>query len=101
MRSGQDDELVGGSFINRREDGSLLSSDSFKSWAKNFKNDLGIHFKYHNLRHTHASTLAALNVPIPKLMERLGHKKISTTQKYYFGNNEIADAKMKQYINNL
>lgn len=101
MRAGQDDSLVGGSFINRREDGSLLSSDSFKSWAKNFKNDLGIHFKYHNLRHTHASTLAALNVPIPKLMERLGHKKISTTQKYYFGNNEIADAKMKQYINQI
>lgn len=101
MRAGQDEPLTSGSFIHRMEDGTLLSPDSMKSWSRNFKNQLGIHFKYHNLRHTHASTLAALNVPIPKLMERLGHKKISTTQKYYFGANSIADDRTIQALNSI
>lgn len=101
MKVGQDDPLTAGGFINRRPDGTLLSSDSMKSWVKKFKDDLGISFKYHNLRHTHASYLAALNVPIPKLMERLGHKKIETTSKYYLGKNEIADEKLRQSLNML
>lgn len=101
MKVGQDDPLTAGGFINRRPDGTLLSSDSMKSWVKKFKDELGISFKYHNLRHTHASYLAALNVPLPKLMERLGHLKIETTSRYYFGKNEIADERMKQSLNML
>lgn len=101
LKKGQDDPLTGGDFVNRMDDGTLLSPDSFKSWSKKFKEELGIHFKYHNLRHTHASTLAALNVPIPKLMERLGHSKIETTKKYYFGANEIADQKTLEALNSI
>ena len=101
MRAGQDDPLTAGQFINRMPDGTLLSSDSMKSWVKKFKDDLGIAFKYHNLRHTHASYLAALNVPLPKLMERLGHLKIETTSKYYFGKNEIADERMREPLKML
>lgn len=101
MLKGQDESLVGGSFINRGQDGSLFTSDSMKSWATKFNTELGIQFKYHNLRHTHASTLAALNCPIPLLMKRLGHKKITTTQKYYFGQNEIAEEKLISTLNTL
>lgn len=96
MKKGQDDDLVGGDFINRQRNGQILTPDSMKSWGKKIKDELGIHFKYHNLRHTHASFLAATNCPIPKLMERMGHKKIETTSKYYFGKNEIADEKLKE-----
>ena len=94
MKRGQDDDLVGGDFINRQRNGQLLTPDSMKSWGVKIGDELGIHFKYHNLRHTHASFLAAINCPMPKLMHRLGHKKISTTSKYYFGPNEIADQKL-------
>lgn len=98
MKKNQDDDLVGGDFINRQRNGQLLTTDSMKSWATKIEAELGIHFKFHNLRHTHASFLAACNTPIPKLQHRLGHKKISTTSKYYFGNNEIADEKLKEAL---
>lgn len=97
----QDDDLVGGDFINRKDNGELLTTNSMKSWALKFKNELGIEFKYHNLRHTHASFLAAMNCPLAKLKERMGHTKIETTNRYYFGKNEIADERMIQAINQL
>ena len=101
MKKGQDDALQGGDFINRMPDGQLLTTDSMKSWAKRFKNELNIHFSYHSLRHTHASYCAALNMPIVKLCRRMGHKKIETTNKYYFGKNEIADDKAREIINSI
>ncbi len=96
MKKCQDDDLIGGDFINRQKNGQILTPDSVKSWGVKIGTELGIHFKYHNLRHTHASFLAAVNCPIPKLMERLGHKKIETTSRYYLGSNEIADEKLKE-----
>ena len=101
MKKGQDDPLTGGDFINRMDDGQLLTPNSMKSWTRNFKNDLNIEFKYHYLRHTHASTLAALNYPLFKLMDRLGHNKIDTTRKYSLGKNEIADRIALNLINTL
>jgi len=101
MRKGQDDPLIAGNFINRKEDGQLLTTNSMKSWALKFEKELNIHFKYHWLRHTHASILAALNTPSFKLMERLGHKKISTTQRYYIGKNETADELMLKHLKAL
>lgn len=101
LKKGQDDPLTGGDFVNRMDDGTLLSPDSFKSWAKKFKSELNIEFKYHNLRHTHASTMAALNMPLFSLMDRLGHKKVETTRRYYVGANEIADERAKQIINSI
>ena len=88
----------GGDFINRKTDGQLLTTDSMKSWSRKITKELGIHFKYHNLRHTNASFLAACNTPIPKLKHRLGHTKIETTTKYYIGENEIATDKMKEAL---
>lgn len=101
MKKGQDDALQGGDFVNRMPDGQLLTSDSMKSWNKRFKTELNIHFSYHNLRHTHASYCAALNMPIVKLCRRMGHKKIETTNRYYFGKNEIADEKAIQILNSI
>ena len=81
-----------------KTDGQLLTTDSMKLWSRKITKELGIHFKYHNLRYTHASFLAACNTPIPKLKHRLGHTKIETTTKYYIGENEIATDKMKEAL---
>lgn len=37
----------------------------------------------HYLRHTHVSLLAELNVPIKAVMDRVGHKDVSTTMEIY------------------
>lgn len=101
IKKEQDDASIGGDFINRKENGELLTTDSMKHWVKVINAELGIHLKYHNLRHCHASYLAAMNVPAVALQERLGHKKISTTYLYYISTNEIAKDKLIKAINQL
>ncbi|MCT4507349.1 MAG: site-specific integrase [Tepidibacter sp.] len=70
-------------FINVKGNGDLLTTDSAKILGRIARDELGINFKYHNLRHTHASRLAEKNIPIVVVKKRLGHAKEETTLKYY------------------
>ena len=81
-------KIVGFNFLNRKDNGELLTPNSIKYWAECVKNELNIDFKFHSLRKTHATMLANLNTPVYELKARLGHKKISTTMKYYVNNNQ-------------
>lgn len=69
--------------INLKENGDYLSTDSAKVLYRIAKEDCNIHFKYHNLRHTHASWLAEHGVPAIVTKKRLGHSKEETTLRYY------------------
>lgn len=69
--------------INLKENGEFLSTDSAKILLRIARKDCGIHFKYHNLRHTHASWLAEHGVPAIVTKKRLGHSKEETTLRYY------------------
>lgn len=71
------------SFINIKSDGGLLTPDSEKVLGRIARDELNCNFKFHNLRHTHASWLAEKGVPLVVIKTRLGHSKIETTQKYY------------------
>lgn len=93
--------IQGYDFIQRQANGTLLTHNSMKSWSLKFKAKLGIDFKYHYLRHTHASELAMLNIPIPALMQRMGHSKIDTTRKYYLGQTTTGDELMKKALEQL
>lgn len=75
--------IIGGDFINRRTNGELLTVNSMKYWSKKIKSDVGIDFKFHNLRHTYATNCAFNNVNMLLLMQMLGHKKLDTTKAYY------------------
>lgn len=75
--------IEGGDFINRKENGELLTVNSMKYWAKKIKAEMNVDFQYHNLRHTYATNCALNNVNLQWLMSALGHKKIDTTRKYY------------------
>ena len=88
-KNNQDDKLRHGDFINRHENGKLLTGESLKPWIAIIEREIGIHFKYHNLRHTHATILAACNTPIPKLKHRLGHTNILLTTLQPFISNSI------------
>jgi len=79
--------ITGGDFINRKDNGELLTINSMKYWAKQIKAETGINFKYHSLRKTHISQLAAMNTPAVEVMQRVGHKKYETTMKYYINTN--------------
>ena len=70
-------------FINLKENGDYLTTDSAKVLFRIARDSCGIHFKYHNLRHTHASWLAEHGVSAIVTKQRLGHAKEETTLRYY------------------
>lgn len=75
--------------LSVKENGELLTSESFKYCARVIHYELGLPlFHYHSLRHTHGTILAE-NGAYPKtVMERLGHKDITTTMNKYVFNTE-------------
>lgn len=69
--------------INIKSNGELLTPDSEKFLGRISRKELGVPFKFHNLRHTHASWLAEHGVPAIVTKKRLGHSKEETTLRYY------------------
>lgn len=97
----QHKKIVGGAFLNRKENGELLTSNSIKYWTRVIKEELNINFEFHSLRKTHATMMANANTPVIELMQRLGHKKYDTTMAYYINSNMLSRDILKQNINNL
>lgn len=72
-----------------KENGELLTPESFKYCARVIHKELGIpDFHYHSLRHTHATILAENGASPKTVMERLGHKDIAVTLNKYTFNTE-------------
>lgn len=70
-------------FVNVKNDGEMLTTDSSKIISRICKSDLGIEFKMHNLRHTHATMLLEKGINPKYVSERLGHSKLEFTLKLY------------------
>lgn len=79
----QDEKIEIHDFINIKQNGKMMTSDSEKFMARIIKNDCGIHFKYHNLRHTYATLLAESGISPRYVQEQLGHAKLEFTLQYY------------------
>lgn len=73
-----------------KDTGELLTPDSFKYCARVVHYELGnVLFHSHCLRHTHGTILAEAGVNPKTVMERLGHKDITTTLQTYTFNTEL------------
>ncbi len=70
-------------FVNVKLNGDMLTTNSIKFMSRVIKRDLGISFKYHNLRHTYATILAESGVSPRYVQEMLGHSKLEFTLRYY------------------
>ncbi|MBQ9986578.1 MAG: site-specific integrase [Oscillospiraceae bacterium] len=70
-------------FVNIKLNGDMLTTNSIKFMSRVCKNDLGINFKFHNLRHTYATILAESGVSPRYVQEMLGHSKLEFTLRYY------------------
>ena len=58
--------------------------------------ELGIHFNFHALRHTHATMLIEANVPVKAVSERLGHSNTRTTLETYV---HVTDSMREDAVN--
>lgn len=70
-------------FVNVKVNGEMLSTNSIKFMSRIIKGELGIDFKFHNLRHTYATILAESGISPRYVQEMLGHAKLEFTLKYY------------------
>lgn len=66
-----------------KEDGEMVTPDSFKYAARVIHYSLGLIFNFHSLRHTHATTLIENGANTKDVQVRLGHAKHSTTMDTY------------------
>ena len=71
-----------------KEDGEIVTPNSFKYASKVINYSLGITFNYHSLRHTHATTLIENGAEIKDVQVRLGHANIETTYNTYVHHTE-------------
>lgn len=70
--------------VCRRDDGSYINSNTMMYYAELIHKKLNFpEFKYHNLRHTHATDCVTNGMNPKELQRRLGHKNISVTLDLY------------------
>jgi len=66
-----------------KEDGDMVTPETFKYASRVIHYNLGILFNFHSLRHTHATTLIENGANIKDVQNRLGHNNIKTTLDTY------------------
>ena len=76
-------------FVCVAKNGDFLHADKFISPMDTIRKKLGVKdFRFHNLRHTHATILIENGANIKDVQERLGHSDISTTMNIYCHNTD-------------
>ena len=83
-------DIAGGDWDDRwdlvfaRPNGRYVHPDSFSSHHSRVMRTSDVPaIRFHDLRHTHASLLLQLGVPIKTISERLGHASVTTTMDTY------------------
>ena len=84
--------------VNSLSNGKIQTVNSMKYHSRTLQGDYGIMFKYHYLRHTYGTNLAALNTPEYLLCNQMGHASSNVTHKYYVA---ISEKGVSELIKNL
>lgn len=88
-------------FICVKRNGEFLTPSSAKQ-ITHIARSIGLqHYRFHHLRHTHASMLANQNVSAVLLTERLGHEKIDTAWAFYSHANQQARDDLRQVLDQM
>ena len=77
--------VVVDNFVNIKPDGCMLTKNNHKIVSRIVKNEnlIVTDFKYHNLRHTHATILLESGINPKYIQERLGQSKLEFTLRLY------------------
>lgn len=87
--------------VNCLPDGKIQTINSMKYHARIITERLGFKFKYHYLRHTYGTMLAAMNTPIYVLCAQMGHGTVKTTQKYYISKSNLGMEELLKRLNQV
>lgn len=75
--------------VNSLPNGKIQTVNSMKYHSRTLQGEHKFMFKYHYLRHTYGTTLAALNTPEYLLCNQMGHSNSNVTHKYYVAISEL------------
>ena len=84
--------------INSLPNGKIQTVNSMKYHSRTLQSKYNITFKYHYLRHTYGTNLAALNTPEYLLCNQMGHSNSQVTHKYYVA---ISERGIDELLKNL
>jgi len=87
-------------FINVKPNGQMLTPYSNKVISR-IASECGINFKYHNLRHTHATLLLEKGVNPRYIQQRLGHSKLEFTLRLYTHVTYNMDTKVSEILDSI
>ena len=86
-------------FLCVRQDGSYISLRTMQHTSSVIHKEIYPAFKYHSLRHTHASVLYSAHLPDKYISERLGHKNCGITKAVYIHLDDMIRVEGKKAIN--
>jgi integrase len=78
----------------------ISPSSMYHTFVK-VRQEAGMDYGLHELRHTHATLLADAGTPMHVVRDRLGHCSLSTTMNYYIHSNEELDRQASALFNDL
>lgn len=84
--------------VNSLPNGKIQTVNSMKYHSRTLQGEYHINFKYHYLRHTYGTNLAALNTPEYLLCNQMGHSSSAVTHKYYIA---ISEQGIEELLKNL
>lgn len=84
--------------VNSLPNGKIQTVNSMKYHSRTLQGKHNILFKYHYLRHTYGTNLAALNTPEYLLCNQMGHANSNVTHKYYVA---ISERGVDELLKNL
>ena len=84
--------------VNSLPNGKIQTVNSMKYHSRTLKGEYNIAFKYHYLRHTYGTNLAALNTPEYLLCNQMVHANSNVTHKYYVA---ISERGVDELLKNL
>lgn len=84
--------------VNSLPNGKIQTVNSMKYHSRTLQGKHNISFKYHYLRHTYGTNLAALNTPEYLLCNQMGHGNSNVTHKYYVA---ISERGVDELLKNL
>lgn len=84
--------------VNCLPNGKIQTVNSMKFHSKTLQHEYNIKFKYHYLRHTYATNLAAMNTPEHLLCNQMGHSSVNVTNRYYIA---ISEKGINELLSNI
>jgi len=87
--------------VNSLMNGKIQTVNSMKYHSRKIKENLGIDFKYHYLRHTYGTRLAEQNLPTHLLCNQMGHASSRVTEKYYIAISKCGTEIIREMLKGL